>query len=208
MDEKLVPRPDHRLPAWQRRIGGLIVLWVILGTMQSCSLPHAFRFLSSADWLDRSLTWSWIAGAVLAVLVAWLIRAGMRLQDIRQGKTSSRAKRLFWLLLSLLIGLAAGSASIRSGLPMVAAMMAGERTEMNVTVLRANRRGDNKCRRPVELVNSYRIDGEICGMSDEKHSRLSPGDRLTIVGRGTWRGVFLDEVLLPAKYDSQQHLSF
>ena len=44
--------------------------------------------------------------------------------------------------------------------------------------------------------------------SDEKRDRLSPGDRLTIVGRGTWRGVFVDEVLLPAKQGSRQHLSF
>lgn len=111
------------------------------------------------------------------------------------------------LLSGLLVGACAGGESVSSGVPMVIAMVAGTRTEMEVTVREVPSFSDRKCRPEVRL-EGLGIYGHICGMSEEKRSRLSPGDRLIIAGRGTWRGVFVDEVLLPANQGRQQHLSF
>ncbi|WP_323041637.1 hypothetical protein [Gemmobacter sp.] len=202
-----MPRPDYRLPVKQRLIALPIIIWLLLGVLQTAGDMSGFRFLSSPDWIDRSVMWSWMAAATLALLSAWMAQVGMRSQDIWKGKTRSRVSACLGMLGCVLVGACAGREFVSSGVPMVIATVAGTRTEMEVTVRAVPGYSDRKCRPEVRL-EGLGIYGHICGMSDEKHIRLSPGDRLTIVGRGTWRGVFVDEVLLPAKQGSQQHLSF
>ena len=111
------------------------------------------------------------------------------------------------LLCGLLVGAGLGGESVSSGVLMVIAMVAGTGTEMEVTVREVASYRTMKCGYKVDL-EGLGMFGHICGMPEEKRSRLSPGDRLTVVGRGTWRGVFVDEVLLTANQDRQQHLSF
>ena len=111
------------------------------------------------------------------------------------------------LLCGLLVGAGLGGESVSSGVPMVSAMVAGTRTEMEVTVREVAGYRTMECGYKVDL-EDLGMFGHLCGMSKEKRSALSPGDRLIIAGRGTWRGVFVDEVLVPANQGRQQHLSF
>ncbi|WP_028028247.1 hypothetical protein [Gemmobacter nectariphilus] len=69
-DDKLVPRPTYRAPVKQRLIMLPIIIWMLVGILQTAGDMSGFRFLSSSDWFDRSFMWSWIAAAVLAPLSA------------------------------------------------------------------------------------------------------------------------------------------
>lgn len=206
-DDKLVPRPTYRAPVKQRLIMLPIIIWMLVGILQTAGDMSGFRFLSSSDWFDRSGMWSWIAAAVLAPLSAWCVLVGIRAQDITKGKTRSPASVRLHLLCGLLVGAVLGGESVSSGVPMVSAMVAGTRTEMEVTVREVAGYRTMECGYKVDL-EDLGMFGHLCGMSKEKRSALSPGDRLIIAGRGTWRGVFVDEVLLPANQGRQQHLSF
>lgn len=206
-DDKLVPRPTYRAPVKQRLIMLPIIIWMLVGILQTAGDMSGFRFLSSPDWFDRSFMWSWIAAAVLAPLSAWCVLVGIRAQEIAKGETRSPTSVRLHLLCGLLVGAGLGGESVSSGVPMVVAMVAGTRTEMEVTVREVASYRTMECGYKVRL-EGLGMFGHICGMSEEKRSRLSPGDRLTVVGRGTWRGVFVDEVLLTANQDRQQHLSF
>ena len=115
------PRPTYRAPVKQRLIMLPIIIWMLVGILQTAGDMSGFRFLSSSDWFDRSAMWSWIAAAVLAPLSAWCVLVGIRAQDITKGKTRSPASVRLHLLSGLLVGAGLGGESVSSGVPMVIA---------------------------------------------------------------------------------------
>jgi hypothetical protein len=83
-----------------------------------------------------------------------------------------------------------GYSMVIAGLPMVFAAVQGADVQLTYTVLRADRYGDRKCRRPIELDGMPFIFNELCGFPDDLRNDLHRGRKIRVVGYGTSMGFF------------------
>ena len=138
LDEKLVPRPDYRLGKHHLLILLLAFLWLFFGVLPFLAADLGFRFLCSSDWYDRTLIWSWIASIVVGSLWVSILNMTLRVRGTVLAAPPGWTRQLGYVGLVffffLPMGGLAGVASVRWSIPMTMAIVAGERTQKEVTV--------------------------------------------------------------------------
>lgn len=178
----LSPNKPKAVTGWSRVAGLVLVLMAFLSFLPTFGKIAGFGFLPSGAWVRLAGPWALPFGVVFAALVVLLLIR----QPARAGEKRSAVKVTTIALVMAVLGhefvIAAG--------PMIGAMVFGSETRLAYTVRNAGGWGDGKCRTPIDLANMPLTHGRLCFWSEEIRGGLSPGQTITIAGRGTRFGLF------------------
>ncbi|WP_395449940.1 hypothetical protein ACHMW7_09080 [Aminobacter sp. UC22_36] len=175
--------------AWaKRRLGKaaaiLAIVWVLLGLLPLFANMLGTGFLPSTEWASGTGTYGLVAGLATALLLLWAVLKAPR------DEKDTDLRRFAGAIAALLFGFLIGKSVVDVTGPMAIALVAGDETELQFSVLRADGSGSKGCYSPVELEGLPAYFDSACGVPEAVRDSLAPGMHIILTGRGTSLGIF------------------
>jgi hypothetical protein len=191
------PLPGYALqnaPKWFRLLALFVFSLWVAGVVSAIFLFP--RYLPSLGWLRVCEPYATLIGASFALFCTYLAAIGMRHQEQVSGKRRNPVIKAGLLIFGLFLFQFPTSDLIRRGIPATYALVAGDRVEHDFIIKKADGTGSKYCRHEVE-VQGMPFLTRLCGISDTIRAQLSPGMPVTFSGKGTWMGLFVEEIRRP-----------
>ena len=176
----------------EKLISNLFLFWIFFGLLPAFANIFNYQYIPAPDWVVRSSLIAKSVGiiSVLAFLFRlWQLRSPFSDWGIKAVFSDWGIKAVLVVLFSPFFFFFIGLSVVTYSVPMVIAMVAGQETEMQFSVVSADGFGSKGCYSTVQLETPALLD-KLCDVSDSFRKTLDPGDKILLIGRGTTLGLF------------------
>ncbi|SUU90700.1 hypothetical protein EDC40_101166 [Aminobacter aminovorans] len=167
----------------------LILVWVLLGLLPMLArMIVGAGFVPSTQWASSAGTYGLVAGLATALLLLWVVQKAPR------DEKDTDLWRFAGASAALLFGFMIGKNVVDVTGPMAIALVAGDETELQFSVERADGGRVKGCPSPVELEGLPMLFDRACGVPQAVRDSLAPGMNIILTGRGTSLGIFARQI--------------
>ena len=177
----------------------MIIVSVLFFSGLLIIIPRLFGFylLPSVAYAESARPYAMVVAALggLASFYLFAFTAELNRGRARLGKPpASIFKRLALAFGVSILVFASGFIFVMGTIPFTIALFRGAEVSHVYTVERVPSFGSRHCREKVELTRMPLFFDEVCGVPQTTRARLKPGDTVSLVGRGTALGLFVDRI--------------